>query len=80
MKNTRNILLLVNIAFLFVNVFYILNPQIPKPKEIIDVCSNNIFKVVVIFGAYFVASYSIALAIQMCVAVLFIDFDYKSTR
>jgi hypothetical protein len=75
-----NTILLANVAFLIVNVFYILNPRIPKPKEVIDLCTNNIFKVAVIFGAYFVASYSIALAIQLCVAVLFIDFDYKSTR
>ena len=68
----------VNVALLAFNVFYLLNPYVVKPKPIIELVNNKLVKLVILFACYFIAVYyNVAVAIQVVVATLFLEYDFK---
>lgn len=62
-----------------VNILVVFNPYIAKPRAVMELANNKLFKLFAIFISYFVASYySVIAAMQLCAGVLFLDFDYDS--
>ena len=67
-----------NIFALLLNVFYVFDSNITKPRWLIEFANNNIAKVLLFFIAYLLAVHvEFFLALQLVVAVIYIDFDYK---
>lgn len=71
--------LYVNILVLVVSLGYIMNPYVPKAKQLVEFVNNKLVKILWLIGTYFIAvHYSFLLAFQLVAGFYFIEFDYIS--
>lgn len=69
----------VNILMLVASLGYVMNPYVPKSKQVVEFVNNKLVKIVWLIVAYFIAvHFSFLLAFQLVAGFYFIEFDYTN--
>lgn len=69
---------IVNFLMLLINIFYVFNRNIVKPKLLVEFVYNKVSKLVFMFSMYLLAlHYDFTFALQLVIAFFALEFDVQ---